>query len=93
MTIHMNNINENLTEEEKDELAAAEKMPITFDEDCPEMTEEMLMQFRRMDSVVVKISPANRQKVQSFGEDAKKILSNLLNLALNDNDLVKRSLL
>jgi hypothetical protein len=37
-----------LTEEEIAELEAAEKMPITYDEDCPEMTEEDLKQFRRL---------------------------------------------
>lgn len=42
-------------------------MPVIFDEDCPEMTEKMLQQFHRMDSVVVKISPANIEKVKIIG--------------------------
>ncbi|MBO5153446.1 MAG: hypothetical protein J6C00_03715 [Eubacterium sp.] len=91
-TIYMSNVSSELTEDEKNELAAAEKMPIIFDEDCPEMTEDMLKQFHRMDSVVLKISPANMEKVKSFGKDANKILNNLLNLALNDNDLIKKSI-
>lgn len=36
------------TEEARKELERAEKMPITFDEDCPELTDEQLKQFRRV---------------------------------------------
>ena len=35
------------TKEELAELEQARKMPITFDEDCPESTEEMLVQFKK----------------------------------------------
>lgn len=37
-----------LTEEELLELEAAEGKPVVYDEDCLEMTEEMLSQFKRM---------------------------------------------
>lgn len=88
--ISMSHISPELTPEELQELEAAEKMPVIFDEDCPEMTEKMLQQFHRMDSVVVKISPANIEKVKSLGPDYPSILSHLLNLALNDSDLLKK---
>ena len=32
-----------LTEQELAEAEAAEKLPLTYDRDCPEMTAEMLM--------------------------------------------------
>lgn len=51
-TIYMSNLSSELTEDEIKELAAAEKMPIVFDEDCPEMTEDMLKQFHKMDRVL-----------------------------------------
>lgn len=35
-----------LTEEELLDLEAAANKPDVYDEDCPEMTQEMLMQFR-----------------------------------------------
>ena len=35
-----------LTEEELLDLEAAENKPVVYDEDCPKMTPEMLMQFR-----------------------------------------------
>lgn len=49
----------------------------------------MLQQFHRMNSVIVKISPANIEKVKSSKPDYPSILSHLLNLALNDSDLLK----
>ena len=36
------------TLEEFAELARAKAMPITFDEDCPEVTPEMAVKFRRV---------------------------------------------
>jgi hypothetical protein len=35
-----------LTEEQLKELEEAKKLPITYDEDCPELTHEMEMQFK-----------------------------------------------
>ena len=37
-----------LIDEEKNMIEKAEAMPITFDEDCPECTEEMLAQFKKV---------------------------------------------
>lgn len=37
-----------LTEVERLELERARKMPIVFDEDCPEITPEMALKFRRV---------------------------------------------
>lgn len=88
--IMMNSLSAELTPEEVEELEAAEKMPIVFDEDCPEMTSDMLKQFHRTDMVMVKISPNNMKKVKAFGADYSKILSHLLDLALNDAELVKK---
>lgn len=36
------------TEEELNELDRARKLPITFDEDCPETTPERALRFRRV---------------------------------------------
>ena len=61
----MNSLPAQLTPEEIEELAAAEKMPIIFDDDCPEMTDDMLKQFHRMDKISIKISPSNMKIVKS----------------------------
>jgi hypothetical protein len=37
-----------ITAEMKREIEEAKKMPITFDEDCPELTENQLKQFECM---------------------------------------------
>ncbi len=86
----MNSLPPQLTKEELAELEAAEKLPVTFDNDSPEMTDEKLKQFHRMDTVTVKLSPNNMKKVKAFGTDYSKILSHLLDLALNDTELVKK---
>lgn len=88
--ITMNSLPAELTEEEKAELETAEKRPRVFDEECPEMTESMLKQFHGMDSVIIKVSPSNIEEVKSFGADYREILSKLLNLAINDEDLLKK---
>ena len=40
------NFDEPLTEEEREELRALKNRPIVFDEDCPELTDEQLKQFK-----------------------------------------------
>lgn len=90
--VMMNSLPAQLTPKELAELEAAEKIPITFDEDCPEMTIDMLKQFHRMDKVTIRLSPSNMKKVKSLGPDYAKILSHLLDLALNDAELVKKCL-
>lgn len=86
----MNSLPAELTPEEIAELEATENIPVTFDEDCPEMTDDMLKQFHRMDNVTIKISPGNMKKIKSLGPDYLKILSNLLDLALNDTELIRK---
>lgn len=40
-----------LTEEEREEIRALKGRPIVFDEDCPELTEEQLKKFRRVNPI------------------------------------------
>lgn len=88
--VMMNSLPPELTPEEIAELDMAEKMPIVFDDDCPEMTGEMLSQFHKMNMVTIGISSGNMKKIKAFGANYTKILSNLLDLALNDAELVKK---
>ena len=52
--VNMNSMTEELkkelafTEEDLKELEQARKMPITFDEDCPEISPEKAIKFRRV---------------------------------------------
>lgn len=88
--VMMNSLPAILTPEETAELEAAEKMPPIFDDDCPEMTDKMLKQFHRPDTVMIRISPDSMKKVRSLGADYPKILSQLLDLALSDTELIKK---
>ncbi len=47
-----------LTEEEREEIRALKGRPIVFDEDCPELTEEQLKKFKR-------VNPIRRQANQN----------------------------
>ena len=52
--VNMNDLSETeknelaFTEEELKELEKARRMPLTFDEDCPETTPERAIRFRRV---------------------------------------------
>ena len=51
-TINLNDIKEIVfTQDDLDELARLEDRPITFDEDCPEVTPEQAIRFRRVNPV------------------------------------------
>ena len=46
--IRFNGLDKQLTPDEMQEIETAAAMPVAFDEDSPEMTPKMLMQFKRM---------------------------------------------
>jgi hypothetical protein len=79
-----------LTEEEIAELEAAEKMPITYDEDCPEMTSEQLKQFVRVNSLRLNFSGEDAEKIRELGPNYRQILERLLSMALSDSEMVKK---
>ena len=60
--VMMNSLPPELTPEEMAEIEAAEKLPIVFDDDCPEMTKDMLEEFHRMETVMVKKENRERKK-------------------------------
>ena len=45
-----------LTAEEMKELETAREMPITFDDDCPEITPERVIKFRRVNPPTISVS-------------------------------------
>ena len=76
ITMNLKDLPEELTEEEKKMLERAEKASITFDEDCPELTEEQLKQFRRVserrksenrkETVTLRLSAKSLRKAKSL---------------------------
>jgi len=97
--ISLKDIGEQVTPEELAELKAAEERPIIFDEESPEMTPEMLLQFKRDNranrvkkTVSLRLSPQTLQKAKSYGQGYTAFLSRLIELAINDKNLVKQCL-
>ena len=95
----MNELTVELTDEERRELENATEKPIIFDEDSPEMTDEMLMQFKRMNreervkqTISIRLSPSTLNKAKSFGKGYTAVLSRLLDLAINDEEMLKKCL-
>lgn len=98
ITMNLKDLPEELTEDEKKMLEKAEKAPITFDEDCPELTEEQLKKFRRIserrksenrkETVTLRLSARSLRKAKSLGRGYTAVLSRILEEALNDNDII-----
>ena len=90
--------NETLTQEQIKQIEEADKKPIVFDEDCPELTEEQLKQFRRVserrksenrkETVTLRLSAKSLRKAKSLGKGYTAVLSRILEDALNDNEVI-----
>ena len=90
------------TEEQLKMLREAETSPIEFDEDCPELTEEELSQFRhisdlrnndrRKQTISLRLSPQAVKKAKSLGKGYTSVLSRMLEAVLSNNDLIKKFL-
>ena len=90
------------TDEQIKMLNTASKKTIAFDNDCPELTEDELQQFkkiskersadRRKQTVTLRLSPQALAKAKSLGKGYTAVLSRILENALNDNETIKRNL-
>lgn len=92
-----NELNNELTRDELLELELAEKREPVYDEDAPEMTYEQLMQFKRINhenrtkpTVSLRITPATLNKAKQYGKGYTGLLSRLLDIAINDEEMVKK---
>lgn len=99
VTMNLNELSSNLTPDELQELETAESKSPVFDSDSPEMTPEMLMQFKRMNketrvkqTISLRLSPSTLKKAKSFGKGYTAVLSRLLDLAINDDDMIRKCL-
>lgn len=91
-----------LTDEQKEMLKKADAKPVEFDEDCPELSPEDLMEFkraseirreeRRKQTVTIRISPQALSKARSLGKGYTSVLSRILEMALNDSEMIKKCL-
>ena len=97
MKMSLNDIGINLSDEELLELEAAEKKDIIFDDDSPEITMDMLNQFKRMNqqkrvkqTVSIRLSPKAMDFSKAYGKGYTSFLSRLVDAALDDENLVKK---
>ncbi len=90
------------TEEQRKRIRRAASMPITYDEDCPELTEKQYEEFARIAAkqraerkkqlVSIRVSPDTLAKAKKLGRGYTGILSRLLDLAINDPAMVAKCL-
>lgn len=97
--VNMSELTPELTREEMLELEQAETKTVVYDEDSPKMTQEMLMQFKRMNkeervkqTVSLRLSPGTLSKAKALGKGYTSVLSRLLDLAINDEEMLKKCL-
>jgi uncharacterized protein (DUF4415 family) len=83
-------------------LNKLESMPVTPDEDSPELTMEQLAQFRRISAanreerckqtVTLRLSPQAIRRAKSLGKGYTSVLSRILENALENPDIVRKNL-
>ena len=93
----LNDLTRELTAEEQLELEAAEQRDPVFDVDSPLMSDEQLLQFKRVNrenrtkpAVSLRISPATLKKAKQYGKGYTGFLSRLIDAAIDDEELVRR---
>ena len=84
------------------EIEEASKHSIVFDEECPEFTIEELEEMRlaaikkraeqKKEVVAIRLSQSTINRAKSFGKGYTGFLSRLIENAINDKDIVSRSL-
>ena len=91
-----------LTKKQKEELRAAAAMPITYDEDSPEFTDEQYAEFarqaavqreeRKRQVVALRLRPQTVEKAKKLGKGYTAILSRMIDLCIDDKELLKKCL-
>lgn len=90
------------SEEQKRMLEKMARKDICFDEDCPELSEDELLQFkrisdqrktdRRKQNITLRVSPSTAAKAKALGSGYTGVLSRMLDLCLNDPEIIKKCL-
>ncbi len=95
-------ITQNPTKEQIEMLHYADSIPLKYDEDCPELSDEELQDFkriskekqleRRKQTVTLRLSPQALNKAKSLGKGYTSVLSRILENVLTDNEQIKHYL-
>ena len=90
----MREIGTEITADELYEIESAAGRQPVFDNDSPEMTLEMLKQFKQMNrtkqTASIRLSPKALSFSKSYGKGYTSFLSRLIDAALDDEDMVKK---
>ena len=91
-----------LTEEQRKKIKEAAKRPVVFDEDCLELTDEQLSEFRRVhqanrnerrrQNVTLRLKPQTIRKAKALGKGYTGILSRIVEDFLDDPVALKKYL-
>ena len=91
-----------VTEEQRKKIKEAAKRPVVFDEDCPELTDEQLSEFRRVhqanrserrrQNVTLRLKPQTIRKAKALGKGYTGILSRIVEDFLDDPVALKKYL-
>ncbi len=97
--MNFDELNTELSQQEMQELENAAARTIVFDEDSPEMTPEMLKQFKQMkqksrtkQTASIRLSEKAQRFSKAYGKGYTSFLSRLIDAALDDAALVKKCL-
>ncbi len=95
-------VNAKPTKEQIAMLEVAAKAPITYDDDCPELSDAELAEFKRISefkknarkkqTITLRLSPQSIEKAKSLGKGYTSVLSRILEAALSNNDTIKQYL-
>lgn len=96
VTFELNGTAAVLTGKEKRMLAAAKELPVVYDNDSPEFTDDMERAFaaaRRAkpyhgEPITLYVSAATMEKVKKLGADYIAILSKLLDKAVDEYSII-----
>lgn len=88
--------NATLTDKETEMLAAAKELPVVYDDDSPELTDDMERAFAaarkakpyRGEPLTLYVSSATIEKVKTLGGDYIAILSQLLDKAVDEYRII-----
>lgn len=96
------NLEEPLTKEQMQMLDTMQNRPACPDEDCPELTDEQMIQMaeaarekrkaQAKQTVAIRLSPQAYNKARSLGKGYTTVLSHILETVLADNEKIKHYL-
>ena len=94
-------ISKPLTQEQRNRIVEASRLPLMQDEDAPELTDFQIEEIRAVidsrqaedggQDVTIHLTEMSAQKVRDWGSDYKSILNRVVNMAISEPELLKKA--